>query len=259
MAAGEGAIVSDYGQSLLLGEMQKQAAPVRGRYVNKYGANLDIDTATTPEILWTVGGMYSWPSTATAMEIYSASTADRSPSTGARTITVQGIGSSAGSTQSETVTLNGQSAVNLVNPFYRVNRLIVATAGTNGSNVGIITVRTKTGGTTHCNIVAGEGQTLIAHWTVPVNKRARVRKVWAQFPDATNQSNAQLRLRFRSGSAINTKHVFSINTTLQEYAFDWPIGGPEAPALADIYIEVVTVAGNNTQIQGGFDVSIEDA
>ena len=251
--------MSDYGQSLLLGEMQKQLAPVRGRYTNKYGANLDIDTATTPEIVWTVGGMYSWPSTATAMEIYSASTADRSASTGAWSVNVQGLGSSVGSTQSETIALNGQSQVNLTLPYYRVNRIKLVTAGTNGTNVGAITVRTKSGGTTHCNIVAGEGQTLIGHWTVPVGKIARVRKVWAQFPLATNQSNAQLRLRFRADGAVTTKHVFPLNTTLQSYQFEWPIGGPEAAALADIYLEVLSVAANNTQIQGGFDVSIEDA
>lgn len=248
-----------YGSDLLLTEIQKQTAPVRGRYVNKYGANLDIDTLTAPEIIWTVGGMYDWPSTATAMEIYSASTADRSPSTGARSITVQGIGSSEGSTQSETVLLNGQSQVNLLLPYYRINRMKIETAGTNGTNVGTITVRTQGGGTTHCNIVADEGQTLIGHWTVPVGKCARVRKVWAQFPLATNQSNAQLRLRFRSGNAVTTKHTFSLNTTLQSYHFEWPIGGPEAAALTDIYLEVLSVASNNTKIQGGFDVSIEDA
>ena len=249
-----------YGRDLMTAELQKQLAPIQSRIKNKFGGNFDIDTASVPEIIWTVGGMYSWPSTATAMEIYSTSTADRSPSTGARSITVEGLGSSAGEEQSETVALNGQSAVNLVNSYYRVNRMYLATVGSQEENIGTITVRTQGGGTTHCNIRANEGQTLVGHWTVPGGKSARIRKIWAQFPDATQVSKTQLRLRFRTpGFGILTKHIFTLDTTVPEYAFEWPIGGPVASALADIYIDCTSVASNNTQISAGFDLSLEDA
>ena len=250
--------MSDYGQSLLLTEMQKQIAPIRGRYTNKFGANFDIDTASTPEFVWTPGGEYSWPSTATAMEIVSTSTADRSPSSGAYKIFVQGLGSSAGDTMSETVTLNGQAPVNLVNSYYRVNRAYLSSAGSNELNVGTISVRDQGGGTTHAGIKIGEGQTLLGMWTVPAGKRARVRKVWASFPEVGQRSNAQLRLRFRQSGVIKTKHTFGLLTTDPVYSFEWPIGGPEGGALTDMYLEVTSVASNDTAIDGGFDVSIED-
>jgi len=248
----------DYARNLLLERMQKQINPGRTRWVNKYGANEDVDTATVPEFVWTPGGTYAWPSTATAMEIVSTSTADRSPSSGAHKVTVQGLGSSLGDTKSTVAIMNGQSAVTGIT-LYRAQRMFLSSAGSNGTNVGKISVRDAGGGTTHCNIIAGEGQTLIGLWTVPVGKIARVRRVWAHFPLVSNRSNAALRLRFRSGGAILTKHRFPLNTALPDYDFGWPIGGPEASALTDIYIEVTAVASNDTQIEAGFDVSIEDA
>ena len=249
----------DYARNLLLEKIQQQINPTKSRWVNKYGANEDIDTASVPEFIWTPGGTYSWPSTATAMEIVSTSTADRSPSSGAYTVFVQGLGSSAGTTQSETVTLNGQSAVALVNKYYRVNRAYLKTAGSHEKNVGKISIRDSGGGTTHANIIIGEGQTLIGLWTVPSGKIARIRRVWAQFPTVSNRSNAACRLHFRTGGVVLTKHRFVIDTTLSHYEYNWPIGGPEAAALTDIYIGCDSVASNNTAIEAGFDVSIEDA
>ena len=251
--------MSDYGQALLLTQLQRQMAPVSGRWFNKYGANADVDTGSTPELVWTPGGQYDWPSTATAMEIVSTSTGDRSASTGAHTVFVQGLGSSAGDTQSETVTLNGQAPVALANKYYRVNRMYLKSAGTNEVNIGTISVRTLSSNTTHCNIIPTIGQTLIGIWTVPGGKCARVRRVWAHFPMIGARSNATLDLHFRTGGVELTKHRFALNTVIPEYKFEWPIGGPVAEALTDIYIEVMTVASNDTAIEAGFDVSIEDA
>jgi hypothetical protein len=74
---------------------------------------------------------------------------------------------------SETVTLNGQTAVNTTLSYLRINRMIVRSAGSGGANAGIIYAGTGTVTTgVPANIYAtingdGSNQTLMALWTVP--------------------------------------------------------------------------------------------
>ena len=65
---------------------------------------------SSAETIWSVGGTYTFPSTATAVTVVSASANDDgSPAgTGAQTVTIEGLDSSYAKV-SETVTMNGTS------------------------------------------------------------------------------------------------------------------------------------------------------
>lgn len=146
--------------------------------VDKFGAISGLGTTLTPVAS---GGAYATPTAATALEIVSDSANDESVSgSGARTVTIHGLDASF-ALQSETVSLNGITAVDLANTYTRVFRMYVATSGTYATSAGsshnsTITLREDGGGATWAQITRegtfGLGQSLIAAYTVPAGHTA---------------------------------------------------------------------------------------
>jgi hypothetical protein len=139
--------------------------------VHKFGFNSSIDTNLAT--VWLQGGLYSYLSSASTLYISSSSTADTGAGTGARTVTVSGLDNNYDQ-KVETVTLNGQSGVELNgSTWFRVNRIVVNTAGSGGANAGVLYVGTEsapTGGVPtnkYATVLAGDNQTLMCIYTVP--------------------------------------------------------------------------------------------
>lgn len=141
-------------------------------FVHKFGYNPSIADAN--ETIWSQGGLYAYPASASTMYISSSSTADTSAGTGARTTTVSGLDANFDEI-SETVSLNGQTGVQLNGAlnWYRINRIIVNTAGSGGANAGVLYVGTEatpSGGVPtnkYATVAIGDNQTLMCLWTVP--------------------------------------------------------------------------------------------
>lgn len=136
------------------------------RRVTALGNNPDIDTGTLPEDVWTGGGVYPWMTAATALEVVSASAADTAAGTGARTLLVSGL-DGAYAEVSQTVTLNGTSAVALPTPLLRINSALIMSAGTGKVNAADISVLDAGGGTVRAVVPAGYGITRQSQFTVP--------------------------------------------------------------------------------------------
>jgi hypothetical protein len=135
----------------------------------KFGFNSDVDDSL--ETVWAQGGLYSYLASASVLKVSSSSTADTSAGTGARTVELSGLDTNYDEI-SETVTLNGQTAVNTTNEFLRINRMVVRSAGTGGQNAGVIyagtgTVTTGVPTNKYATIAIGDNQTVMALWTVP--------------------------------------------------------------------------------------------
>jgi len=135
----------------------------------KFGFNADVDDSL--ETVWAQGGLYSYLASASVLKVSSSSTADTSAGTGARTVELSGLDTNYDEI-SETVTLNGQTAVNTTNEFLRINRMVVRSAGSGGQNAGVIyagtgTVTTGVPANKYATIAIGDNQTLMALWTVP--------------------------------------------------------------------------------------------
>jgi hypothetical protein len=135
----------------------------------KFGFNSDVDDSL--ETVWAQGGLYSYLASASVLKVSSSSTADTSAGTGARTVELSGLDTNYDEI-SETVTLNGQTAVNTTNEFLRINRMVIRSAGTGGQNAGVIyagtgTVTTGVPANKYATIAIGDNQTVMALWTVP--------------------------------------------------------------------------------------------
>ena len=138
--------------------------------VYKFGNNAAVAAST--ETIWQQGGLYSYLSAASVLKVSSSSADDTSAGTGARTVELFGLDGDYNEIN-ELITLNGQTAVNTTQSYLRINRMIVRSAGSGGSNAGIIYAGTGTVTTgVPANIYAtingdGTNQTLMALWTVP--------------------------------------------------------------------------------------------
>jgi hypothetical protein len=112
------------------------------------------------------------PGAAAQRSLSSASANDAAAGTGARTVTITYL-TTAFVLKTETVTLNGTTAVNTVGTdIAYIENMVVTTCGSGLTNAGAISIFTTTagGGTVWGSIAAGDGQTNWAHHYVPAGK-----------------------------------------------------------------------------------------
>lgn len=146
------------------------AAAIRGAIpgvsrVTFGGFNQDIDTGSTPEDIWGGDGLIPRPSAAESWEIVSSNASDAIGGTGARTVTITTLdGSYAPVTQ--TVILNGTTAVALSGTHRFLNVGNVATAGSGGAPAGTLTIRVAGGGAAR-GYIGTDGSLNQAKYTVP--------------------------------------------------------------------------------------------
>jgi len=133
--------------------------------VNKFGYNPSIGSLAF-ETIWETGDNYSWQSTAVTVDVVSDDVNDDVAGTGARTLRIQGLDGSYNFAE-ETVDMDGTTTVTTTQTFLRVFRMSVETAGSSGNNEGTITVTYTGGSDVAATISAGNGQTLMALYTIP--------------------------------------------------------------------------------------------
>ena len=195
-------------------------------HIYKFGQNSVVGNSV--ETIWQQGGLYSYPPSATTMTVSSSDTNDTSAGTGARTVQIAGLDGDYNEI-SETITLNGQTAVTTTNSFLRVNRALVLTAGSGGSNAGIIYVGT---GTVTAGVPAnvyttingdGTNQSLQAFWTVPANYNAYIYQTNISTGNSSNTPAVLKTLLVARpyGGVFNTKEliVLTDGNHLQNYSF----------------------------------------
>lgn len=130
------------------------------------------------------GTTYNEQTSNAQRSISSSSANDTSAGTGARTVRITYYTSTGDGPFTETVTLNGMTAVNTASTnICFIERMVVITAGSIGFNAGTITLHVSTGGGGGTigtigvgNIVAavGDNQTLWAHHYVPSGRSANI-------------------------------------------------------------------------------------
>jgi len=223
---------------------------------NKFGENADVDAQ---EDIWDDDGLYVPPTSAMIHSVISTSTADDAGSTGALTLTIQGLDASWLAIE-ETVTLDGQTAVPTVNAYLRINRAWVATAGSGGVNAGAVSITMRNDPVTVSALVgAGNGQTLMAVYSLPDACKAYVTRVRSALVRNTGSNNAaDLRLIQRSNLDASPSHrvmdswSVSVNgATNHEYTYDPPktLTGP-----CDVFIRAEAVTAANTILSASFDL-----
>ncbi len=176
-------------------------------HVAKFGANAALSTSY--EDVWDAGGTYDWLTSAITMQLSSADANDTSAGTGCRTVRVEGLDANYAK-QSEDFSLNGQTQVTGTLTFLRVFRAYCLTAGSGDVNAGNIHVSDSgaplasgvpsTPTANRAQITAGNGQTLMAIYTVPAGRDAQVISVMIGNDDDSKAATFQLMTRDLGGA-----------------------------------------------------------
>lgn len=191
-----------------------------------FGYNPDVDTLE--ETVWPLDGILGHPAAPTVMKISSTSANDTAAGTGARTVFIKGLNGTGGYT-TETVTLDGQTAVDTVNTYDAIESLVVTSAGSGGKNAGLIYAGTGvvTGGVPavpYSVISAGENISTVGHWTCPTGYTGYL--VFGQFtvgPTVANQFVlGRLTLRQTNGLTLTAAKT-ALSQGVAAYPFELPI------------------------------------
>ena len=223
----------------------------------KFGFNPDVDNAL--ETVWAEGGLYGYLSAASVLKVSSSSTDDAAAGTGARTVQLYGLDADYNEIN-EIVTLNGQTSVNSVNSFLRINRMVIRSAGSGEINAGV--VYAGTGAVTsgvpdnkYATIAVGDGQTLMALWTVPAGYTAYLFQthVTAACTTSNKLLTATIVARpFGEVFQVNDKFGIQIDGGDINQIYHFPIKFDEK---TDIEVRAISDAGSaNAEVSAGLDI-----
>jgi hypothetical protein len=180
---------------------------------------------------------YTEPSSAQQMRLVSSSASDSSAGTGARTVRITYYDGSLNGPLTETVTMNGTTPVNTVATNIRfIERLDAITVGSNGTNVGTISIQNTGGGTTFGTIAASDGTTYWAHHYVAAGNQCFITRIIM----GTQGNGANFFIRYLDPTLANaferqmTPNLRSINNQpSQMYDLDanFSVAGPARMTL----------------------------
>lgn len=212
-------------------ELQVSRGQIQGhRNVTVFGFNPDVDT--TQVSVWPLPSLITFPATALQMTVSSSSANDASAGTGARTIVVQGLDANYNEI-SETVTMNGQTAVTMTSAFLRVNYAYVATAGSGNSAAGDIYIGTGTvtagvPATVYDIIKLDYNVTTTGSYTIPAGYTGYVSQGLFSTGQASGSTQVQGRLLTRGTDNIRrTAAITTLNNGVADYMFEYPLAIPE--------------------------------
>lgn len=233
-------------------ELQVARGQIQGhRNVTVFGFNPDVDT--TQVSVWPLPSLITFPSSAIQMTVSSSSANDTSAGTGARTIVVQGLDADYNEV-TETVTLNGQTAVTMTASLLRVNYAYVATAGSANSAAGDIYIGTSlvTAGvpaTVYDIIKLDYNNTTTGSYTVPAGYTAYMSQGLFSTGQATGSTKVEGRLLTRGTNNIRmTAAITTINNGVANYVFEYPLAIPEKTT-----VEATAIGGaNNNAVSSMF-------
>jgi hypothetical protein len=201
-------------------------------YVSGY--NGDVDTAV--ETIWPSGGVLTLPSAAAVLTVSSGSASDAAAGTGARTVFISGLNASYNEI-SETVILNGQTAVNTVNSYLRIQSAYVATAGSGLTAVGIIyigtgSVTTGVPATIYSSIAIGDNATQVGSWTVPAGYTAYITSGGASTGDAAATTHVSVSLVVNGTSGVaRVLATVVLSNSVASFDCILPIAVPEKTTI----------------------------
>jgi hypothetical protein len=242
---------TQYGKNELF-ELQVARGQIQGhRNVTVFGFNGDVDQ--TQVSVWPLPSLITFPAAALQMTVSSTSANDTAAGTGARTVVVQGVDAKYNEV-TETVTLNGQTAVTMSASLLRVNYAYVATAGSGNSAAGDIYIGTGTvtagvPATAYDIIKFDYNATTTGSYTIPAGYTAYVSQGLFSTGQPSGTTQVQGRLLTRGLNNIRmTAALTTLNNGVANYVFEYPLAVPEKTT-----IEATAIASaNNNAVSSMF-------
>jgi hypothetical protein len=200
--------------------------------VTVFGYNPDVDTSE--ESVWPDGGTVPHPTVASVLKVSSSDAADVSPSgTGARTVRITGLNANYFEV-SETIVLNGQTAVNTVNSYLYVNGLTVTSVGSGGANAGNINVGTGTvtagvPAVLYDMIAIGYNNRTTGHYCIPAGYTGFLVQGLFTAGQASGSTaiTGKLLIHSSGDNIVRVGAITTLNNGVVQYMFNYPTAIPE--------------------------------
>lgn len=211
-----------------------------------FGYNPDVDT--TEESVWPNGGTVPHPTVASVLKVSSSSADDASAGTGARTVAIVGVDGDY-NVVSETVTLNGQTAVNTTNSYLYVNEFYVTSVGSGGANAGNINAGTGTvtagvPAVLYDIIATGFNNRTTAHYCVPAGYTGYMMQGLFSAGQASGSTAVTGFLKQHGPDGVlRVGAVAAVNNGTADYLFEFPYRIPEKNCVG---ASAVGAASNNS-------------
>jgi len=209
--------------------------------VHKFGRSDSVPNGSWSHISMTPFSIAEFRQSASTMRIAAGNAADTAAGAGARSVTIQGIDNALNEYSETLVTSGGVASASTTGLYWRVHRAWVASAGAyTVANTGDCVVEDTGGGTNYLTIVAGEGQSQYAGWTVPEGKSALLLSVHVTV-DSNKKANIRCMTRktFNDVSAPMPSVRMKLHWDGVEGSFVYKPYGPELnlTELTDIWFE----------------------
>ena len=224
--------------------------------MNKFGRNAAVVSGGSEEI-WDGSAVYSFPATALMTSI--SQTTDQSTLRG-ESVEIQGLDAN-WALVTQTAVLDGTLTTNVVTlstPLIRCFRMEIQSAVVSTSPI-----RVHNAGETqdYAIVSTGQGQTLMAIYTVPAGKTAYMHNFYGTFdPAAGSPTSLLLKLWAKdnaNGYAKQIKHIAGINISSSSTFTREFYPYKRFPEKTDIFLEGTTV-GAAADVSAGFDLIVCD-
>ena len=229
--------------------------------IREFGSNLDVDSGAA-ELVAPWGGSLVVVTNAETLDIVSDSANDTNGGTGANSIFIDGIDTNYDRI-TETINLNGLTAVTTANSYRFINYITVELSGSAQSNVGTITATFNTTGNIGGQILPGRGTTTQAMYQIPRNYTGLLKSIFFNVRKLAGGSAPFITFNVNifdtDKNTIYQEFPIRIDTSVEndrEIPFIIPISAPEKSI---IYVTVSTDTNNtvaNFKIRG---IAYQDA
>lgn len=216
---------------------------------HKFGAVPNMSNRTTGSV-WDVDNtIYPWA----ALDTPAVVNVERNnASDNGLIVTVQGLDTNWDYVE-EDITITGADQVGTT-LFRRVNRAFVTDTGT--TNIGNIDIEAgAAGGTTVARITAGQGQTLMAVYTIPAGKTGYLLKGNAS-AEANKDASGFMYVRYSGQTTFRVGHTFEFAGIGGPYDYEFTVPIP-IPEKSDIDVRATT-RDNNGRYTVAFDILLVD-
>lgn len=213
-------------------------------------------TPTTNSDVWEGAGLYPFQTSATKLEILSASANDAAAGTGAQTFTLQGLDANFNPI-SEVLTMNGVTPVQTVKSYLRVNSLMIGSAGSGGTNAGDVTLRVTGAGATQAIARALYGYAKSAVYTVPTGFTLFVTDLLFSVGGSGNGNNVTFSFtRITQAGLITTTNEYNTNPSAPLQRL--PDMGAPVVATTSLTTRITLVGGTPTGAYSAFEGFLVD-
>lgn len=233
---------------------------IRDLYVNKKlehvpAYNGDVDGA---EDVWFTGGLFTFADSAETIQAVSTSDDDdKDSSVGVKNITIYGLDENYELTE-ETVDLEGTTPVTSTGTFVHVYKTVCRRVGSNGTNVGTITVQQSSSGIAFSTIGVGIGQSFSSAYVIPVTHQGVIVRFGGSLLD-NNANTADLALWTQAFNVEYGEHECEKIVHRQAIStggyndIDF-FGGHLVEPKTRIKLHVQDITNSNAQVSADYDL-----